>query len=92
MFTNFSRFFLCGILGVIAGMSTLNSSASDSDETLFLREPTVSADRVAFIYARDLWIVGRDGGEARRLTVHPGVESSPHFSPDGKNHRFYRQL
>ena len=51
--------------------------------TRLLRQPTVSADRVAFAYANDLWIVGREGGEARRLTSHPGTESHPHFSPDG---------
>ena len=59
MRTCFSRFFLSGFLGVIVGIFTLDALASDSDETLFLREPTVSADSVAFIYARDLWITGR---------------------------------
>ncbi len=52
--------------------------------TRLLRQPTVSAERVAFAYANDLWIVARDGGEARRLTSHPGTESHPHFSPDGE--------
>ena len=55
-----------------------------STETLLLRSPTVSATSVAFVYANDLWVVPRGGGEARRLTVHPGRETNPHFSPDGK--------
>ena len=52
--------------------------------TRLLRQPTVSDARVAFAYANDLWIVDREGGEARRLTSHPGTESHPHFSPDGE--------
>jgi tricorn protease len=53
-------------------------------ETLLLRSPTVSATNVAFVYANDLWVAPRAGGEARRLTVHPGRETNPYFSPDGK--------
>jgi tricorn protease len=54
------------------------------DETLLLRSPTVSATNVAFVYANDLWVAPRAGGDARRLTVHPGRETNPYFSPDGK--------
>ena len=52
--------------------------------TRLLREPTISATQVAFAYANDIWVVGRDGGQARRLTSFPGTESRPAFSPDGK--------
>ena len=48
-----------------------------------LRQPTLSAEHVAFAHAGDIWIVARQGGEARRLTATPAVESDPHFSPDG---------
>ncbi len=51
--------------------------------TRLLRQPTVSADQVAFAYANDLWIASREGGDARRLTSFPGSESQPRFSPDG---------
>ena len=44
---------------------------------------TVSKTQIVFTYAGDLWIVGRDGGEARRLTTGAGVETDPIFSPDG---------
>jgi len=52
--------------------------------TRLVRQPAISARAIAFVYANDLWTVGRDGGEARRLTSSPGSESDPHFSPDGK--------
>jgi len=51
---------------------------------LLLTKPTLSQSHVAFVHARDLWIVPRPGGEARRLTTGVGVETDPFFSPDGK--------
>ena len=32
----------------------------------------------------DVWLVGTDGGAARRLTTHPERDGSPSFSSDGK--------
>ncbi len=52
--------------------------------TMLLRQPTISNTSIAFVYANDLWIVGKEGGDARRLTSNEGQESQPHFSPDGK--------
>lgn len=51
--------------------------------TRLLREPDLSRDLIAFAYAGDVWVVGRDGGTARRITSTPGVEAEPRFSPDG---------
>lgn len=59
--------------------------------TLLLRQPTVSNDHIVFVYANDLWIVERDGGEARRLTSNEGAEMLPHFSPDGRHIAFTAQ-
>ncbi|HEY1495029.1 MAG TPA: PDZ domain-containing protein [Candidatus Solibacter sp.] len=59
------------------------SGAAEAQGTRLLRHPTVSRDQVAFEYAGDLWTVPRTGGQARRLTSTPGVESDPYFSPDG---------
>ena len=53
--------------------------------TRLLRHPTISRESIAFEYAGDLWIVGRNGGTARRLTSTPGAETEPHFSPDGSS-------
>jgi tricorn protease len=49
-----------------------------------LRTPALSRTQIAFTYAGDLWVVGREGGEARRLTTGVGVETDPAFSPDGQ--------
>ena len=49
-----------------------------------LRYPDISSSGIVFVYADDIWIVGRDGGIARRLTSPKGQESFPKFSPDGK--------
>ncbi len=57
--------------------------ATDAPPTLMLEQPAISAEHVAFIYAEDLWVADRDGGNARRLTTHPGRELRPRFSPDG---------
>lgn len=50
---------------------------------MLLQKPTLSRDQIVFVFAGDLWIVGRNGGEARRLTAGPGTETNPHFSPNG---------
>lgn len=52
-------------------------------QTRLLRQPTISAQHVAFSYANNLWVTARDGGDARRLTSFQGVTSNPKFSPDG---------
>ena len=59
--------------------------------TMLLRQPTISNTHIAFVYANDLWIVGKDGGDAKRLTSNEGQESLPHFSPDGKSIAFTGQ-
>ena len=61
----------------------LQTASAQSDPPLLLRFPTVSKTQIVFNYAGDLWTVSRDGGDARRLTSGVGVETLPHFSPDG---------
>jgi len=58
--------------------------AAQSPGTRFLRQPSVSADAIAFVHANDIWVVGREGGQARRLTTDEGAETDPAFSPDGR--------
>ena len=54
-----------------------------AEKPLLLKQPTLSQTQIVFVFAGDLWIVGREGGEARQLTTGTGIESDPAFSPDG---------
>lgn len=51
---------------------------------LLLQQPTMNKTQIVFVYGGELWSVGRDGGNAVRLTTGVGIQSDPHFSPDGK--------
>jgi tricorn protease len=55
-----------------------------SAQTKLLRFPDIYGDRVVFTYAGDLWTASTSGGNATRLTAHPGMEVFGRFSPDGK--------
>jgi tricorn protease len=61
----------------------LPAFAIDTKDTRMLSQPAVSANRIAFIYAQDLWVANLDGSQPKRLTIDEGVESNPMFSPDG---------
>ena len=62
----------------------LACSAGVPSGARLLRQPDISQDKIAFIYAGDLWTAPRTGGAAHRLTTTPGAESFPKFSPDGR--------
>lgn len=62
--------------------------ANAAEPTLMLRQPAASKDHLAFVYAGDLWLADRSGGNARRLTSHAASEFAPRFSPDGKSIAF----
>ncbi len=80
-----SRRGMPGLVSLVAWLVTVSGAAqTDVGETLLLQQPTISADHVVFVYAQDLWIVGRDGGVARRLTSHVESERAPALSPDAK--------
>ena len=71
--------FVCSIVFV----SALSIQAAEPNAYLLLRFPTVSKTQIVFNYGGDLWIVSREGGEARQLTSGVGIEALPYFSPDG---------
>lgn len=62
----------------------VGSSGAMAQGTMLLRQPTISGEKIVFVYANDLWMVSNQGGDAQRLTSNEGQESQPHFSPDGK--------
>ncbi len=52
--------------------------------THLMRYAHIHGDLIVFTYENDLWLVDADGGDARRLTSHPGNERFARFSPDGR--------
>jgi tricorn protease len=71
---------------IIALLFTLTMTAlgrGEEKKPLLFQKPTVSRTHIVFGYAGDLWIVAREGGEAKRLTNGVGLEIDPIFSPDG---------
>lgn len=79
------RQLLAGALALLAG-----SHGALAQGTRLLRHPAVSRDAIAFEYGGDLWVVSRSGGDARRLTSTPEMETDPAFSPDGARIAFSR--
>src|SRR5260221_14400955 len=67
--------FVCGLSAHAAG-------------PLLMQKPTLSKTHIAFSYAGDLWLVPREGGEARLLTSGSGFKTDPVFSPDGSKIAF----
>ncbi len=59
------------------------SQSTTGQSPLLLRNPSLSKDKIAFLYADDVWTVNRQGGEAERLTSDGKVVGGPFFSPDG---------
>ncbi|MFI5228017.1 MAG: PDZ domain-containing protein [Gemmatimonadales bacterium] len=75
------------LAAAVAGASFHPSAAAQVDARM-LRQPTVSATQIAFVYGGDIWIMPKTGGTAERLTTARGEESFPRFSPDGSTIAF----
>jgi tricorn protease len=71
--------------------SNLLFSQPDTKNTRLMRQPAISKNHIAFVYANDLWIADKDGKNPRRLTADLGTESIPVFSPDEKTIAFSAQ-
>lgn len=78
-----NRFFFSLLLLLSTSFAIINAQ-TDSSGTRLLRFPTIYHDKVAFVYAGDIYEVSSQGGIARRITSDPGLELFPRFSPDGK--------
>jgi len=77
-------------LGLAASILS-NAGAADKSARIdarMIRQPDVSATHIAFVYAGDIWVVPKTGGEAVRLSSPRGEESFPKFSPDGQTIAF----
>ncbi|MCI0523660.1 MAG: protease, partial [Acidobacteria bacterium] len=71
------------ILTTLFLLVAANVCAAQTDSPTLLQQPTVNGSSVVFVYAGDLWIAPRAGGDAKRLTTGVGAETNPIFSPDG---------
>ena len=58
-------------------------SAAAAPDPVLAQHPSLSRTHIVFACAGDLWVVGREGGRAARLTRDVGDENLPSFSPDG---------
>lgn len=68
----------------IAFFLAVSFHASSKNDSRLLRFPDINKDLVAFVYAGDIWTVNSNGGDAKRLTSHVGMELFPKISPNGK--------
>ena len=75
-------------ISVLLFTLSMFSPAAFSQQTLLLKQPSISADKLAFVYAGDIWVANRDGSYPTRLTSSPAREDSPVFSPDGTHIAF----
>lgn len=71
------------LLGLVAIMG-FTSAAMAIDDARMLRYPDINGNKIVFVYAGDIWSVNANGGDAKRLTSHEGLELFPKISPDGK--------
>src|SRR3989442_12886648 len=71
------------MLALFSVLTAAGQSWGEENRPQLFQKPAVSRAQVAFGFAGDLWIVPREGGEARRLTNGVGLETDPIFSPDG---------
>ncbi len=69
---------------VVVVSAILASGCVVHAQSHLMRYADVHQDTIVFTYEDDLWLVGTDGGDARRITNDPGSERWAKFSPDGK--------
>ncbi|HWB20816.1 MAG TPA: PDZ domain-containing protein, partial [Phycisphaerales bacterium] len=77
---------LTGVAAIVCGLMGMIGNGAEGQVTpnaQMMRYPDVSKTSIVFAYANDLWIVDKNGGEARPLASPPGPEVFPRFSPDG---------
>src|SRR5690606_27497765 len=64
------------------------SCVSVSAQKRIYRYPDVSADKIVFSFADNLWLVDKNGGQAIKISSPAGPEMFPRFSPDGQTIAF----
>ena len=70
------------IIGAVAAACMMTTTVNA--ETLLLQNPSIAKDKLAFVYAGDIYVADLQGQHVKRMTSHAASEYSPHLSPDGK--------
>lgn len=83
-----SRYYIPLLLFTIGTLLCIPDAAYSQGAKGYYRYPAVYKDLIVFSAEGDLWSVNITGGPARRLTTHPGEETNPIISPDGKQIAF----
>ncbi len=78
-----ARTWVGAIVATLALVVLASPSLAVEPHAGMIRYPDVSESHIVFRYANDLWLVPREGGEARPLSSPAGAEGYPKFSPDG---------
>tara|TARA_B110000091_G_C13819398_1_gene479766 strand:+ start:969 stop:4196 length:3228 start_codon:yes stop_codon:yes gene_type:complete len=68
----------------------ITTSILFSQSNPLINNPTLNPDgtQIAFNYQGDLWTVGTNGQDLKRLTIHEGFDENPTWSKDGKTLAF----
>ncbi|MCK5170617.1 MAG: PD40 domain-containing protein, partial [Bacteroidales bacterium] len=61
-----------------------NGNILSQKDSRLLHFPDINNQQIVFVYAGDIWSVSADGGDAKRLTSHKGMELFPKISPNGE--------
>lgn len=72
------------LAALIAALCTASATSAWAGTQGFYRQPALSGQQIYFVAEGDVWRVSAQGGDALRLTTHPGQESQPAVSPDGR--------
>ncbi|RZL35425.1 MAG: peptidase S41 [Rubrivivax sp.] len=78
------RFHIAAFAAALFGLGATSATSAWAGTSGFYRQPALQGDNVYLVAEGDLWRVNSQGGDAQRLTTHPGQESQPAVSPDGR--------
>jgi len=76
------------ILAVLLVMGAGAALAQTDEPGYVMRYADIGGGNIVFTYEDDLWLVPETGGDARRITSHPGIEQAAKFNKDGSKLAF----